>query len=82
MDRHLRSSSFQRSVTLVRAVVLGVILLLSAVLLWTDAVAPLFVGSALTFGLAAMWCRWLEHHPREPAFAPENPSAKPNNAGP
>ena len=38
-------------------------LLLSAVLLWTDTIAPRFVGSVLTFTAAAAWCRWLELHP-------------------
>ena len=58
-----------------RAAVLGGIVLLSAAVLWFITVAPLVVRSALTIGLAAAWCRWLEHHPDEPpAVAGRDPA--------
>ena len=49
-----------------RRSVLMVVGVLSAGLLWVIAVAPTVIAFALTAGLAAAWCAWLEKHPEAP----------------
>jgi hypothetical protein len=46
-----------------RLFLIGVV---SATFLWVITVAPTPVAFALTAGLAAGWCAWLERHPEPP----------------
>ena len=81
MGRHVSASSAERLSRLPRAIVLGAILLLSAVLLWTITVAPLVVGGAITIGAAAAWCRWLELHPDESEHRPDSAAIEREHSG-
>jgi hypothetical protein len=45
-------------------------------LLWAISVAPAPVAFALTAGLAAAWCAWLERHPEAPVDAGESTDAR------
>jgi hypothetical protein len=66
MDRQGKATEVGRRLDPSRSALVGMILILGGGVLWIITVAPLVVGSALTFGLAAAWCRRLEHHPDEP----------------
>ena len=46
---------------------LFLIAVVSVAFLWVIAVAPTLVAFALTVGLAAAWCAWLEKHPEAPS---------------
>ena len=66
MDRRGKATDFGRRFDPSRAALVGMILIVGGGVLWIITVTPLVVRSALTIGLAAAWCRWLEHHPDEP----------------
>ena len=66
MDRLGKATDFGRRLDPSRAALVGMILIVGGGVLWIITVTPLVVRSALTIGLAAAWCRWLEHHPAEP----------------
>ena len=75
MDRQLRARHSAPLLHSSRAAWLGVILVLGGAVLWIITAAPLVLGSAITIGLAAAWCRWLEHHPDQlPRVAGRDPA--------
>ena len=75
MDRLGKATDFGRRLDPSRAALVGMILIVGGGVLWIITVTPLVVRSALTIGLAAAWCRWLEHHPDQlPRVAGRDPA--------